>query len=131
MRRNAILLSCSMMLFATAALAQSPASPTDVPRATTGPGSAAPEVRQYERLRAQDTARAAIREKAEFETAQRDHRLAAMKWFGYSNLRPTVSTDPYSTYSPMWVGNNLHDPGQWRGTQTVPQYNPQHVEVRY
>lgn len=58
----------------------------------------------------------ALRRIAEAKAAQRRARLAAMKWFGYSNLRPTVSPDPVNGYySPFWAGNNRLSPYMWSG----------------
>ena len=57
-----------------------------------------------------------LRRIAETKAAQRRARLAAMKWFGYSNLRPTVSPDPINGYySPFWAGNNRLAPYMWSG----------------
>jgi hypothetical protein len=51
----------------------------------------------------------AVRRKAEARTEQRMQRLAAMKWFGYSNSRPQASVTPFmSIYSPAWVGNGAN-----------------------
>lgn len=59
----------------------------------------------------------AVRRKAEFKSAQRRARMAAMKWFGYSNLRPRVSPDPINgSYSPYWAGNNRLAPYIWSGS---------------
>ena len=56
-----------------------------------------------------------VRRNAEFRAAQRRHRIAARKWFGYSNLRPAASHTPFTgTYSPTWIGNT-RDPYQWSG----------------
>jgi hypothetical protein len=43
------------------------------------------------------------REKAVQRGEQRMARLAAMKWYGFSNSRPTATTAPFTTmYSPAW-----------------------------
>lgn len=58
----------------------------------------------------------AVRRKAEQRSAQRRHRIAAMKWFGMSNERPVVSPDPFNgEYSPSWVGNHSLYPYRWSG----------------
>ena len=60
--------------------------------------------------------KAAVRRRAEFEADQRQARLAARRWFGFSVSRPSVSTTPFTgTYSPMWTSNSPYG-GQWRGT---------------
>jgi hypothetical protein len=79
-----------------------------------------PEMWFYEQeQREYNNPRNGVRRKAEYRSAQRQRRLAAQKWFGYSNLRPTVSPTPfYGTYSPHWSSNG-HDPSQWRGTSAA------------
>lgn len=64
----------------------------------------------------------AVRQKAEFEQAQRQHRLAAQQWFGMSNARPMANITPFQgTYSPTWVGNTTN-PMRWSG-QGTPAYS--------
>lgn len=47
---------------------------------------------------------------------QRRQRIAARKWFGYSNLRPRANPDPINGYySPSWGGNNRLAPYMWSG----------------
>jgi hypothetical protein len=53
--------------------------------------------------------RTLVQQNAAFRGAQRQYRLAALQWYGYSNLRPVASPQPfYSTYSPPppWAGNS-------------------------
>ncbi len=58
----------------------------------------------------------AVRRKAEFQTTQRQQRLASMRWFGFSNLRPVASPDPvYGDYSPSWTGADVLHPYRWSG----------------
>jgi len=72
-------------------------------------------------LRRYDDPKQAVRRKAEQKAADRSARLAALKWYGYSNLRPQASAAPWmGTYSPYWAGNSW-DPYQhvgvgWPGT---------------
>jgi len=57
-----------------------------------------------------------VRQRAEYKAAQRQQRLAARQWFGFSNARPTAGTDPYyGDYSPRWSSNNTYYPFQWNG----------------
>jgi len=58
-----------------------------------------------------------VRQKAEFKSAQRRYRIAARKWYGFSNSRPIAGIDPvHGTYSPGWTsGNNLY-PFRWGNT---------------
>lgn len=64
-----------------------------------------------------------IRRKAQEEGAQRRQRIAARKWFGLSNMRPTVNPIPSmsSSYSPMWAGNHW-DPYRWSGVSAPVRY---------
>ncbi len=73
-----------------------------------------PEMWFYEQERIRhDDPKASVRRKAEFRATQREHRLAALKWYGMSNSRPTTSTTPVmGTYSPTWVANSI-DPFRW------------------
>jgi len=76
-----------------------------------------PEMWFYEQYRNdyQDP-KMAVRKKAEFRATQRQHRIAAMKWFGFSNARPHASPDPWhGDYSPGWRSNNSVHPFQWSG----------------
>lgn len=79
-----------------------------------------PEMWFYEQYQQQhDDPAAAVRSKAEFRAAQRQGRLAAMRWFGQSNSRPQTSSDPFhGDYSPKWTSNNGHYPGRWVGRAT-------------
>jgi hypothetical protein len=66
-------------------------------------------------LRRYDDPQVVIRNKAELKGEQRRHRLAAMKWFGWSQSRPSASPVPtMGVYSPTWVGNGS-DPYHWIG----------------
>jgi hypothetical protein len=57
----------------------------------------------------------AVRRKAEIRATQRQNRLEAQRWFGFSNLRPVANPIPfYSSYSPAWIGNPW-SPYSWFG----------------
>jgi hypothetical protein len=59
--------------------------------------------------------RALVQRNAAFRGTQRQYRLTAVRWFGYSNMRPDASPNPfYSTYSPIWAGNGWA-PYRWVG----------------
>ena len=69
----------------------------------------------YPSPRRDEQAREAIQRRAEFKAAQRARRMETMKWFGYSNSRPSASSVPFmGTYSPTWVGNGSL-PSHWSG----------------
>jgi hypothetical protein len=61
----------------------------------------------------------AVRRNAESRGEQRRKRMASLKWFGFSNQRPTAAPDPYNgEYSPSWAGNNNLYPSRWSGQGT-------------
>jgi hypothetical protein len=98
--------------------APSPSARTTTPSPLLSPGEvqATPEMWFYEQewLRYADP-KNAVRANAEFRSEQRSRRLAALKWFGFSNSRPTASPDPvHGSYSPRWVSNG-YIPSQWAG----------------
>lgn len=88
------------------------------PTTIVSPGEVTPTVEMWfyeQALRRYNDPQVAVRAKAEFRARQRDQRLAAQAWYGYSNMRPTVTFTPNMTpYSPGWTGNS-YMPGQWRG----------------
>jgi hypothetical protein len=66
----------------------------------------------------------AVRRNAEQRAAQRQARVAAQKWYGYSKARPTANATPWGvTYSPQWSGNTYR-PFNWA-------MNPRTVLVPY
>ena len=75
-----------------------------------------PEMWLYtQEWRRHDDPALAVRRAAEFRAEQRSQRLAAMKWYGFSNARPVASVTPFTgVYSPSWVGNGL-DRYDWHG----------------
>ena len=102
------LLPASLM-FAAALAAQSPAQqPNNAARenaAAEAPLS--PEMWFYkQQLERYDNPKTAVRRNAEFQHQQRMARLEALKWYGFSNSRPTASPTPFMTmYSPAWQSN--------------------------
>ena len=83
--------------------------------AANGP-TAPPEFWLYsETVRRHDDPAQAVRRKAEARAEQRMSRIAAMKWFGFSNARPQASPIPMmGGYSPAWIGNGV-DRYDWVG----------------
>ncbi len=70
-------------------------------------------------LRRYDDPQQTIRRKAELKAQQRRQRLAAMKWYGWSQSRPIANPTPVmGYYSPMWAGNGS-DPYLWVGNAYV------------
>jgi len=83
-------------------------------QADSAPSMVSPEIYLYlqEQKRHDDPAQA-VRRKAEARSYQRMSRLAALKWYGFSNARPQASTVPMmGVYSPTWVGNG-YDRYDW------------------
>lgn len=80
------------------------------------PGQMTPEMYLYlHEQRRYDDPKQAVRRKAELKTAQRMQRLAAQKWYGVSNARPTASAQPFmDLYSPRWIGNG-YNAFDWAG----------------
>jgi hypothetical protein len=94
--------------------------PTDLPKPTQ-PGSVvpAPEMTPYPYPGAERPivdAKTLIQQRAAQEAAARNRRLAALRWFGYSNSRPVAGVDCiHGDYSPSWTSNNPHYPFRWVG----------------
>lgn len=58
----------------------------------------------------------AVRQKAEFRSSERQRRIAALRWYGFSNQRPMVGADPiHADYAPHWAANNVNLPYRWNG----------------
>lgn len=79
-------------------------------------GNLPPELLLYlQEVRRNEDPKQVVRRNAAERGAQRRNRLAARKWFGFSNTRPTAAATPFmGTYSPMWVGNTWN-PYFWSG----------------
>ena len=76
-----------------------------------------PEMWFYEQYQQRyDTPAAKVEQNALFRATQREHRLAARRWFGLSNVRPQASSDPFhGDYSARWTSNNGFYPQRWTG----------------
>lgn len=117
--------ACGLVLAAVPVFAQSPRAAAKHQAADkeshTANGSSLsempPELWLYtQEMRRRDDPKEAVRRKAEYRTAQRQRRIAAREWFGYSNSRPTANLDPWDTsHSPHWTANNALHPYQWVG----------------
>ncbi|HVX09831.1 MAG TPA: hypothetical protein VHC22_01395 [Pirellulales bacterium] len=125
--------ACTMFLATAPVFAQSPraeqrtapdadkrAVDKDSAFAKNGPSMSemTPEMWLYtQEMHRREDPKEAVRRKAEFRTAQRQRRMAAREWFGYSNARPAVNPDPFSggSYSAHWSANNAMRPDQWIG----------------
>jgi hypothetical protein len=129
MKRVIFALASLATLVATSAFAQQPrkAKPAPVPERgvrheppleeVSSMAQMTPEMWFYQQeSRRWEDPRQAVRRKAEFKAAQRERRIAAMQWYGFSNSRPTVNPILFSgSYSPGWGSNYRGDPDLWRG----------------
>lgn len=109
-----VLIGCSPV----AVRGQNPVAPAQRPTLDYSPGSLTPTPEMWfydqERRRREDPSEM-IRERAEFRSRQRQQRLAAVRWYGFSNSRPAANSGIFmSTWSPTWIGNT-YDPFAWRG----------------
>lgn len=135
MKRLVAGLSVLFLLATATAMAQQPVSRSATTTATKRPDAkqqaytsvspgevaATPEMWFYEQDRqAYLDPQLAVRRKAEFVAEQRQRRIAAMKWFGFSNQRPQANPDPvHGSYSPGWASNSFY-PYQWTGAGRSP-----------
>lgn len=87
---------------------------TSTPVISPGEVQATPEMWFYEQsIRRYDDPKNAVRAAAEFKANQRRARMAAMDWYGYSNIRPASGIDPFAgPLSPTWIGNGYY-PQTW------------------
>ena len=61
-----------------------------------------------------------VRQKAEFRAEERLRRIAALRWFGFSNQRPTASVDWINAdCAPHWASGNVNLPFRWNGPATT------------
>lgn len=120
MKRTSIAVSV-VVLVAIPALAQDQSgSKRPVFEGSISPGelTPTPEMWFYQQYRNdyQDP-KMAVRARAEFRALQRQRRMAALKWFGFSNQRPQCSSDPFhGDWSPTWRSNHTFYPSRWHGT---------------
>ena len=122
MKLRALACFVAMPVFLSSAMAQQPlptrvdrpavsVSPM-VPSPPTSPTLSSPPVTPElwvysQELRRHDDPALSVRRKAELKADQRLARLAAQKWYGFSNSRPEASPIPFmGQYSPGWVGNS-------------------------
>jgi hypothetical protein len=113
-------LCISLLLMAVPALAQNPRA-AEIQFGSTissvGEVQPTPEMWFYERYVNQyQDPKLAVRQKAEDRAAQRRGRIAARRWFGFSNIRPTAGTDfVHGDPAPGWSGRNANYPFRWSG----------------
>ena len=111
-----------VLLFLVApALAEN--KPDSKPSISISPGELAPtqEMWFYEQYQKQYTdPKTTVRQKAEFRAEERMRRIAALRWYGFSNQRPTASVDLInSDLAPRWTSGNVNLPFSWNGPTTT------------
>lgn len=120
MKRLSIAVFILSALAAVPALAEKPLAQQLAPESSISPGEVrtTPEMWFYEQYRREyQDPKMAVRHKAEYRTARRNERLAALKWFGFSNQRPQASPEPFhGEWSPVWTSNNPVYPYSWAGS---------------
>jgi hypothetical protein len=120
-----IAIALLVVLMAVPAVAQTPAENGTTLRFSGGitPGevTATPEMWFYQQERNRwENPKEAIRRRAQFQTAQREARMAARRWFGVSNSRPTVSAAFMNGEAgATWTGGDPFYPYRWTGTSPV------------
>lgn len=106
----------SLALAALAFFAAEPALAQQPQPGATGQATPAPEAWYYQRpLRREVDPWTLVHRRAAQQAAQRQARIAAMKWYGLSNSRPTVNPTPWGSryrYSPVWRFSASH-PFAW------------------
>ena len=67
-----------------------------------------------EQLRQYMDPKMSLRRIAEAKANQRRARLDALRWYGYSNTRPRVGTDPvHGDWGARWTSGNRYHPSRW------------------
>jgi hypothetical protein len=127
MKRFTIIVALPLLLAVGVARAEKPAAVgLGVDTAAVSPGELkpTPEMWFYDQaMRQYKDPKMAVRANAEFRADQRLRRLESMKWFGFSNSRPTCSGDPvHGDYSPGWVSNSGYYPWRWNGVGPTTVY---------
>jgi hypothetical protein len=133
MKNVALVLAAGVALFAASAHAQQPrttkkgADPKPPLEDVSSMAQMTPEMWFYiQESHRYDDPKEMVRRKAEFKAVQRQRRIAAMQWYGFSNSRPTANTGLFEgSYSPCWGANNRSNPSLWPGPRGGVFYNAQ------
>jgi hypothetical protein len=109
-----ITLPAALLLVAVMGLESPGQQPNGVQGTDDAEVTLTPEMWYYkQQMERYDNPKAAVRRNAEFRAQHRMARLEVMKWYGFSNARPTASPTPFtSMYSPAWQ-SNWHRPYAW------------------
>ncbi len=96
-----------------------PTAPRTAPSASSpGEMQMSAEARAHELHLLQSQAQEeSVRRAAVARAEQRTRRLESQRWFGISNTRPNVNTDPFNgDYGPYWASNYPFYPQRWVGS---------------
>jgi hypothetical protein len=112
---------CAVLLVATGTMALA-GNPVEKARPTSGTAIAAgeltptPDMWFYQQYQQQyQNPKEMVHRNADFKAAERLRRLNSQKWFGASNQRPKVTSDPYNgDYTASWVSSNPFYPNRWQ-----------------
>jgi hypothetical protein len=119
MNRLAICWALFLLLSTTPLLAEKPLATGLGGDGVASPGEmkTTPEMWFYEQgLRQYKDPKMAVRAQADLRARQRQLRIESMKWFGFSNSRPRVNSDPFNgDYSASWVATPGYYPSRWNG----------------
>ncbi len=125
MKRYWTMLPLVCLCLLAPSLAAEKSAPKSEAKTTIGisPGELAPtqEMWFYEQYQKQYTdPKAVVRQKAEFRGEERMRRIAALRWYGFSNQRPMAGVDLiHGDYAPAWSSNNIYHPFRWAGPATT------------
>ncbi len=119
MKRLAIASALALILLPASVRAERPLTPAPSlsTAVSTSELKATPEMWFYDQaMRQYKDPKAVVRANAEYRNEQRMRRIESLKWFGLSNSRPVVSSDPFNgDYAPRWVSNPGYYPYRWNG----------------
>ena len=103
MRKNLAKALGAALVGLLAALATTSAWAQEPPIVGDAPAASGEESYYYEPAPERAPTPSLAVQKAQLRGAQRMARLEAMRWYGFSNSRPTASAIPWTTmYSPAW-----------------------------
>ena len=117
MRWLLLSLSIAFILVAVPAMAQSPLTNEIRIGGGTTAGELTPTSEMWfyqEQLRQYADPKMSLRRIAEEKASQRRARLAAQRWHGFSNIRPSIGNDQVlGTWGPGWTSGNHYHPSRW------------------
>jgi hypothetical protein len=118
MRWLLLSLSIVFVLVAVPAMAQSPLmNEIRISGGGVTAGAVTPTSEMWfyqEQLRQYMDPKMSLRRIAEEKSKQRKARLNAQRWYGQSNIRPMIGTDPvHGDWGARWTSGNRYHPNRW------------------